>query len=145
MSWNPQNISMSSTVYVGLALTSHNANATCQAQFSNVTITGTVGQQWAHQDIGILNNDPEPLYVAVSNSTGNPAVVVHEDPAASTIDIWTEWVIPLQTFADQGINLTNVDRIAVGLGSRGNMTAAGGSGKMFFDDIRLYRSTEAAE
>ena len=145
MSWNPQNISMSSTVYVGLALTSHNANATCQAQFSNVTITGTVGQQWAHQDIGILSNEAEPLYVAVSNSTGNPAVVVHDNPAATTIDTWTEWVIPIQAFADQGINLTNVDRIAVGLGSRGNMTAAGGSGKMFFDDIRLYKPMEAAE
>ena len=29
--------------------------------------------------------------------------------------------------------------IAVGFGTRGNATAAGGSGKMYFDDIRLYR------
>jgi len=141
----PQNIPMSSTVYIGLALTSHDAALTCQAVFSNITTTGTVSQQWAHQDIGILNNDPEPLYVAVSNSTGNPAVVVQDDPAATTIDTWTEWVIPLQAFADQGINLTNVDRIAIGLGSRSNMTVAGGSGKMFFDDIRLYKPIEAAE
>jgi hypothetical protein len=145
MSWNPQNISMSSTVYIGLAVTAHNTSAICEAQFSNVTITGTVGQQWAHQDVGLLSNDPEPLYVAVSNSTGNPAVVVHDDPAATTIDTWTEWVIPLQAFADQGIVLTNVDRIAIGLGNRGNMTVAGGSGKMFFDDIRLYKPIEAAE
>jgi hypothetical protein len=141
----PQNIPMGTNVYVGLALTSHDAALTCQAGFSNVTIIGTVGPQWAHQDIGILSNAAEPLYVAVSNSAGTPAVVVHDDPAAAQIDTWTEWVIPLQTFADQGINLTDVDRIAIGLGTQGNMTIPGGSGKMFFDDIRLYRSRNAAE
>jgi hypothetical protein len=135
----PQNIPMGSTVYIGLALTSHDAALTCRAVFSNVTTTGTVSQQWAHQDIGIASNAAEPLYVAVSNSAGTPAVIVHDDPSAATIDTWTEWVIPLQTFADQGINLTNVDRIAFGLGTRGNMTIPGGSGKMYFDDIRLNR------
>jgi hypothetical protein len=139
MSWNPQFITMASNVYVGLAVTSHNTAETCEAKLSNVTITGTVGGQWMNQDIGIISNAPEPLYVAVSNSAGNPAVVVHEDPAATTIDAWTEWVIPLQTFADQGINLSNVDRIAIGLGTKDNMTVPGGSGKMYFDDIRLNR------
>ena len=145
MSWNPQNISMSSNVYIGLALTSHNNSATCEAKFSNVRITGNVGPQWTNQDIGILSNDAEPLYVAVSNVTGFSAVVVHDDPAVGTIDTWTEWVIPLQALADQGINLTDVDRIAIGLGTQGNMTESGGSGKMFIDDIRLYRSRVAAE
>jgi hypothetical protein len=137
----PDNISMTSNVYIGLAVTSHDAALTCQAVFSNVTTTGNVGSQWAHQDIGIASNATEPLYVAVSNATGNPAVVVHDDPAAATIDTWSEWVIPLSAFADQGIVLTNVDRIALGLGTRGNMTVPGGSGKMFFDDIHLCRST----
>jgi len=55
------------------------------------------------------------------------------------LDTWTEWVIPLQNFADQGIDLTDVDRLAIGLGTRGNMTVPGGSGKLFIDDIGLYR------
>jgi hypothetical protein len=118
---------------------------TCQAVFSNVTTTGNVSGQWAHQDVGIVSNDTEPLYVAVSNSTGASAVVVNEAANAAQIDTWTEWVIPLQAFADQGIALTNVDRIAIGLGTRGNTTIPGGSGKMFFDDIRLYRPREIAE
>ena len=109
------------------------------AKFSNVTITGTVIQQWANQNIGIASNAAEPLYVAVSNSTGNPAVVVHDDPAAAQFNTWTKWIIPLQAFADQGINLTSVDKIAIGLGTKGNMTAPGGSGKMYFDDIRLTK------
>jgi hypothetical protein len=139
----PQNIAMSSVVYIGLALTSHDAAQTCQAKFSSVTMTGTVGPQWTHQDVGIASNAPEPLYVALANSVGQPAVVYHDNPAAATIDTWTEWPIPLQKFADQGINLANVDRIAIGLGTRGNMTAPGGSGKMFFDDIRLYQPRTA--
>ena len=144
MSWNPQNIPMSSNVYIGLAVTSHDAALTCEAVLSNVTTTGSVTGQWAHQDIGIVNNDPEPMYVALSNSTGSPAVVYHEDPAAATIDTWTEWVIRLSDFTDQGIDLTDVDRIAIGLGTRGNMTTPGGSGKMYFDDIRLYDLRSAA-
>jgi hypothetical protein len=126
-----------------LALTSHDAARTCQAVFTNVTTTGTVSPQWAHQDIGIASNAAEPFYVAVSNSGGQPAVVVHPDAAAAQIATFTEWVIPLQTLADKGINLKNVDRIAIGLGTRGSMTTPGGSGKMYIDDIRLYRPRTA--
>jgi hypothetical protein len=71
--------------------------------------------------------------------------LVHDDPAAANIDTWTEWVIPLQTFTDKGINLSNVDKMAIGLGTKGNMTVLGGSGKMYFDDIRLNRPRGAAE
>ncbi len=46
--------------------------------------------------------------MAVSNANGAPAVIVHDDPAAAQIDEWTEWVIPLQVIADQGIVLTDV-------------------------------------
>ncbi|MGB2863843.1 MAG: carbohydrate binding domain-containing protein [Sedimentisphaerales bacterium] len=140
-----ESIQMGTNVYIGLAVTAHNAGATCEGVFSNVTITGTAGTQWANQDIGIVSNAPEPLYVALSNSSGTPAVVYHKDPAAANIDTWTEWVIPLQAIADQGINLSNVDRIAIGLGTQGNMTIPGGSGKMFFDDIRLYHPRQTAE
>jgi len=136
---------MSSNAYVGLAVTAHNVTATCEAKFSNVTITGNAGTLWSNQDIGIESNDAEPIYVAVSNSTGDPVVVVHDNPNATLIDTWTEWVIPLQTFADQGINLSDIDRIAIGIGTKGNTMTQGGAGKMFIDDIRLYRSKEAAE
>ncbi len=133
----PQIIQMSANVYIGLALTSHDTALTCEAVLSNVTTTGSVSGQWANQDVGITSNDAEPLYVAVSNIAGAPAVVVHDDPDASVTDVWTEWIIPLQAFADQGINLTDVDRIAIGLGTRGNTMIPGGSGKIYIDEIRL--------
>jgi len=139
----PVNIPMNANVYVGLALTSHDAAMTCEAVFSNIAISGTTGPQWTNQDVGIESNAVEPLYVAVSNSADMPAVVVHDDPAAATMNTWTEWVIPLQAFAEQGVNLSNVNRIAVGIGTKGNMTIPGGSGTMYFDDIRLYRQRNA--
>jgi hypothetical protein len=140
---SPRLIAMSTTVYIGLALTSHDAAQTCRAVFTNVTTTGTVSPQWSHQDIGIASNAAEPLYVAVSNAAGQPAVVVHSNPAAAQITTWTEWVVPLSALSAQGINLTNVDKIAIGLGTRGNMTTAGGAGKMYIDDVRLYRPRTA--
>jgi hypothetical protein len=140
-----QRIQMGAAVYVGLAVTSRNADATCQAVFSNVSITGNVSQQqWMDQDIGIMSNDPEPIYIAISNSTGTPAVVYNDDPNAAATNIWTEWVIPLQDFEDQGLILTDVDRIAIGIGTKGNITTPGGSGKMYIDDIRLYRPRDTA-
>jgi hypothetical protein len=140
-----ENIEMSPNVYIGLAVTSHDTAQTCQAVFTDVTITGTAGSQWTNQDIGITSNDAEPLYIALSNSTGTPVTVIHDDSAATTINTWTEWIIPLQTFADQGIILTDVDRIAIGLGTQGNMTVPGGSGKIFIDDIRLLKPAPEPE
>ena len=87
---------------------------------------------------GKSDNAPEPLYVTVANSSGPVVRVVQDDANAAQADAWTKWVIQLQTFADQGIDLTNVDKIAVGLGTKGAMTTAGGTGTVYFDDIALY-------
>jgi hypothetical protein len=135
----PTNIPMTSNVYIGLAVTSHDAAQVCQAVFSNVTTTGNVSGQWVHQDVGITSNAAEPMYVELSNANGASGVLAHEDPAAATVEEWTEWRIPLQAFADQGVNLADVDSIAIGLGAKSGVTSSGGSGIVYFDDIRLYR------
>ena len=135
-------VQMGTVVYIGLALSSNNPEDTCTAVFSEVSTTGTVTGQWQSQDIAILSNDPEPMYVAIANSTGEPGVVYHDDAnmlKAATTDVWTKWVIPLQKFADQGVNLTDVDSISIGLGDKNNLQA-GGSGTVFIDDIGVGRS-----
>ena len=132
-------VQMNTAVFIGLALSSNNPEETCTAVFSDVRTTGTITGQWQSQDIGIESNDPEPMYVAVANSTGTPAVVYHDDPDASATDTWTKWIIPLQKFADQGVNLTNVDSITIGFGDKNNLHP-GGSGIVFFDDIGVGRS-----
>jgi len=117
------------------------------SNYSEAELTLDNPRDWTQQGVdelviwfrGDSSNDAEPLYVAVSNSTGEPAIVVYDDPAATKIGIWTEWIIDLQDLADQGIDLTDVDRIAIGEGTRGNTTTPGGSGKIYIDDIRLYQ------
>ncbi len=138
------NISMGSNVYIGLALTSHDAALMCEAVFSGVQTTGTVTGQWQSKDIGILSNSAESMYIDVGNSTGESSIIYHDDPAATQIDTWTEWIIPLQAFADQGVNLAEVDNISIGIGDRNNPQPRG-SGKMYLDDIRLYGLRVAAE
>jgi len=133
LAWNPQRVLMSPNVYIGIALTSHNVNATGIAEFSNVQTTGTVSPMvWTHEAIGatMLSNDAEAMYVSLN---GN-ALVYHDNPNAAQIDVWTEWNIDLQSF---GVNLANVNTIALGLDNKNN-PQAGGSGTMYFDDIRLY-------
>ena len=82
---------------------------------------------------GDPDNAAETLYVALNGS----AVVTHDNPDAAQIAMWTEWIIDLQAFADQGVDLTNVNTIALGLGDKNN-PQPGGTGTMFFDDIALH-------
>ncbi len=115
---------------------------------SEVRMTLTALRDWTQGSVAELSlwfrgssaNAAEPLYTAISNAAGVPAIAAYDDPAAVTNRQWIEWRIPLQGFTDQDINLTNVDKIAIGLGSKSSMASPGGSGTIYIDDIRLYRS-----
>jgi hypothetical protein len=138
-------VMMDMPAYIGLALTSHNADATCEAVFSNVSFPDTdVGPQWTDQDVGIIGNEPEPMYVTVANSNGTSATVVHTDPNAALIEDWTQWNIDLKSFSGPGVDLTDVNDISIGFGDKAD-PQPGGSGKMYFDDIRLYRPAPEPE
>jgi len=109
--------------------------------YSEATLTLTYPRDWTEKGVttltiwfrGILDNAAETLYVALNGS----AVVNHDNPNAVQINKWTQWNIDLQAFVDQGVNLANVNTISLGLGNKNN-PQAGGSGTMYFDDIRLY-------
>jgi hypothetical protein len=111
-------------------------------KYSEAEMTLTSRRDWTREGVGILTiwfrgdpaNAAETLYVALNGT----AVVTNDNPEAALITDWTDWNIDLQAFADQGVSLNNVNTIALGLGNR-NMPLAGGSGVMYFDDIRLHR------
>jgi hypothetical protein len=132
---NPQTLNMNDPVYIGLAVTSHQADQLSTCVFDNVTATGGVSGQWQSQDIP--STDPGSLYVALQDSIGNIKAIPHPDPAATQQYSWTEWNIDLQRFADAGVNLGAVKKMYIGVGNRDN-PQAGGSGRLYFDDIRLY-------
>jgi hypothetical protein len=74
-------------------------------------------------------NDPDRVFVALNGG----APVYYDDPAATQISIWQEWVIDLAAF---GTDLTNVNTITIGVGTKG-VPGAAGAGTVYFDDIRL--------
>jgi hypothetical protein len=131
-------IAMTGSLYIGLALTSHAAGVTSTAQLSSIAITGGVSGQWQAADVGIAHpgNTPEPLYVAVEDSAGKSAVALHPDPAAVTLTTWTQWKVPLSSFA--GVNLAKVKKLYLGVGDRA-APVKGGSGRIYLDDIRVTR------
>jgi hypothetical protein len=104
---------------------------------SEATLTLTSNSDWTVNGVNTLtiwfrgesSNTAETLYVALN---GN-ARVDNDNPDAALTNQWTQWNIDLTRFADQGVNLANVNSITLGLSS-----VTGGTGMMYFDDIRLY-------
>jgi len=107
---------------------------------TELTLGGAYPSDWTVHDVntliiyyrGIQGNAAEKMYVAIN---GN-AVVYNDDPDAVKKSIWMAWNIDLQTIAEQNVDLTNVNSLAIGFGDKNN-PQAGGSGKMYIDDIRL--------
>jgi hypothetical protein len=108
---------------------------------SEATLTLTSNRDWTVNGVNTLTiwfrgeavNAAENLYVALNGNV----VVNNDNPDAAQATAWTEWNIDLTRFADQGVNLANVNTITLGLGNRNN-PVAGGLGMMYYDDIRLY-------
>jgi len=104
---------------------------------SEATLTLTSNNDWTVNGINTLTiwfrgdvaNAAEQMYVTLNGT----ARVDNDNPDAATVTRWTAWNIDLQKFADQGVNLSNVSSITLGLSS-----VSGGTGMMYFDDIRLY-------
>jgi len=115
-------------------------------KYSEATLPLVSARNWTEEGVAVLSlwffgnpfNAAEQMYVSISNANGVTGTVYHDDPSAARIATWTQWTIELKKFADQGVNLTNVDKFYIGFGDKANLQA-GGSGKMYFDDIRLYR------
>ena len=104
---------------------------------SEATLTLTDKRDWTVNGVNTLviwyrgksSNTAETMYVILNGT----ASVDNDNPDAALSGIWTQWSIDLSRFADQGVNLSNVNSITLGLSS-----VTGGTGMLFFDDIRLY-------
>jgi hypothetical protein len=104
---------------------------------SEATLTLTSNNDWTVNGVdtltiwfrGSAGNAAETMYVTLNGS----ASVDNDNPDAAQASGWTEWNVPLQAFADQDVNLANVTSITIGLRS-----VTGGTGILYFDDIRLY-------
>jgi len=126
-------LNVENPMYVGLAVTSHSTGNPTTAVFSNVTINGAARTDWLSQDVGILSNRREPLWVEISDGVRQSRV--HHptgDPVVS--DTFAQWHVALSSFTN--VNLANVTRLSIGIGTPG--PAVGGAGRIYVDNIRLY-------
>jgi hypothetical protein len=90
---------------------------------------------------GDPNNDVEPMYVFIGDDS-NEAVVIYgsqdgQEANDVTVPEWHEWNIDLEDFNEGGVNLTEVVMVGIGFGDRAHHDT-GGSGTVYFDDVRLY-------
>jgi hypothetical protein len=124
----------------------YNNNKPDKWKYSEAKLTLNAVRNWTEEGVKALSlwfygdpaNAAEQMYLAVANNTGPPAVVEYDGDAGDLRKAgWQEWNIDLREFS--GVSLTDVNSIAIGFGNR-NTPQIGGSGKMYFDDIRLYRA-----
>jgi len=109
---------------------------------SEATMTLASKKDWTEHGVTKLSiwfrgdsaNAADRMFVALGN-----AVVYHPDDAATQGTAWNEWVIGLQEFANQGVDLANVPSITLGFGTGNAPVPDGGTGTVQFDDIELIR------
>ena len=107
---------------------------------SEATLTLVYPKDWTAEGVtklslwvrGNTSNAADRVYIALNGT----AVVYNDDPAATQMTGWNEWVVDLATF---GVNLTNVNSITIGIGTKNAPAPTGGTGTMYFDDIRLIK------
>ncbi len=143
---DPTAVTMGQTLYVGMAVSADQAEEDMSVNtsvFKHLSIDGTVDQPGPLEkilDIGMPVNSSEEMYAIIEDSAGNSAIITNpEGNIATRASTWTSWQVALSEAADQGVDLTNVQMLKIGIGSK-LAPIAGGVGKMFIDDIRLYPS-----
>ncbi|MHC4166367.1 MAG: LamG domain-containing protein [Planctomycetota bacterium] len=107
---------------------------------SEATLTLVYPRDWTKEGVtklsvwfrGASANAADRMFVALNGTS----VVYHNEATATQMTGWNRWIIDLQAFA--GVNLADVNTITIGVGTK-NSPAAGGTGTLYFDDIRLIR------
>jgi len=133
---NTHDLVLMGNVYIGLCLTSHNANAVTIAEFSNVSTGGGVSGVWQVEEVGTdhPDNGLADLYVRLEDSMGRSDTEVYPD--GSAVNGWTEWKIPLADF--DNVSLSAVKKMVLGIGNAA-APVPDGSGMVLYDDIRAVK------
>ena len=139
----PLDIPMNASVYIGLALCSHDTAIATAAEFSNVSTTGNVSGVWLTAEIGVaqpVGNSSESMYLTIEDASGGSATVVNPDEAITVRPTWQTWAIP---YADlSGVNFSRVEKMTIGIGSA-TSPSAGGTGTVYIDDIGFGTPADA--
>jgi len=92
---------------------------------------------------GAATNGLGDLYLAIEDSAGLAATVINPDPHAVQAIEWWQWSIPLADLAAEGVNVTAVRKMSIGVGDPAN-PQPDGSGTIYLDDIHVIKSEPPA-
>ena len=113
-----------------------------------------IGSDWTKGGVEILSlyfygasennaNANDQIYVALKDGLGHLASVPYPGDLSEMKEAWWhKWAIELKEFQNAGVDLTNITKIYLGVGNR-VAPQVGGSGVLFFDDIRLLPPSPA--
>lgn len=76
------------------------------------------------------------VYVTLEDTGNGQGTVADPDTGLRTARDWTPVIFALSDFADQGVNLSRIDTVTIGVGDP-NDPGEGSSGLMFIDDVFL--------
>ena len=132
-----KDVSMIPDVFIGLALTSHNVNASTVAMFSDVSTTGNVSGAWTAEAIGVdqPSNSADAIYMVLTDSSGKQQTLDHPNPAATLITAWEAWMVP---YSDLTVNMGSIRSITLGVGTPGG-AASSATGTVYFDNLRVLK------
>jgi len=89
--------------------------------------------------IGASDNGQGQLYLSIEDDAGQIAVINHPNPDAVFAEQWQQWNIPLADLIADGIDVTAIRKISIGIGDPDN-PQPGGIGIIYIDDIRVIQS-----
>jgi len=125
--------------------TYNNTGANGKAFYSEAEHLFDAPQDWTQYDIKALvlyfhgsagNDANEQMYIKLEDSDSHSKKVFYDGDASDVSEAtWHEWNIALQDFS--GVDLSKISKMVIGFGD-GIAPTGSGTGKVYFDDIRLY-------
>jgi len=114
--------------------------------FSEAQRIWSTAQDWTNHDAytlalyfrGEAENIPDSLYIAIEDNYGAIVVLPHWDTQAVRATEWRQWRIPLNDLGSEGVDVTAIRKMIIGVGDRDN-PQMGGKGRLYIDDIQILK------
>jgi internalin A len=91
---------------------------------------------------GASDNGPGQLYLSIEDDAGRIAVMNNPNTDAVFAEQWQQWSIPLTDLVTNGIDVTAIRKVQIGIGDPDN-PQPGGIGIIYIDDIRVIQSEQS--
>ncbi len=124
--------------YRGSGADADTADLICGSDWTAAGVKGLVLRYYGDAGNSITASDK--MYVALEDASSNVGVVEHPDMNDFLVEDWREWNIDMEDFNALGLDLTNISKVYIGFGGpRVSQSSAGGSGRVYFDDIEVLK------